>query len=189
MSMLTPQGVDERRRQGFPRRAVAVLVALTVLAVTAFAAWYVLVRDVEETSTKAACPPVRTVAPVKLPPAVAAKKVPLNVYNATTRSGLAATVAGEMAKRGFPIGAVSNDPAKRRVTAAAEVRHGPKGSGAARTVAAHVDGQVVLVPDRRAGLTVDLVVGAAWKRPRTPAAAANALKAAPAKTAPRPAGC
>ena len=185
--MLTPQGTLERPSRGpapgFWRRLGSVALVLVVLASGAFAAWWFLVRDAPAGKSTVACPPSPSAA-AKLPPPVAARTVRMNVYNATDRSGLAGAVSAVMAQRGFRVVTVANDPAGRRVTAAAEVRHGPRGLAAARTVAAHVDGQVVLVPDRRPDASVDLVVGAAWRAARTPAAAAAALTAMAPKPAP-----
>ena len=187
MTMLTPLGVRDKRHSGAGRRVLSVVLVIVVLAAGAFAAWWFLVRQ-SPTPTRVACPPPPTAAK-PLPAPVAAKTVKLNVYNATARSGLAGSVSTIFSTRGFGIGAVSNDPAKRKVTAAAEIRHGPKGVRAARTVGAHVDGTVVMVPDRRTDATVDIVLGAAWTKVRTPQAAAAALKPARATPVARPPGC
>ena len=72
----------------------------------------------------------------------------MNVYNATDQRGLASRVAAELKRRGFHVGKVDNDPLKRQVTGAAEVRSSTAGAGAARTVSAQV-GTVVAVPDQR----------------------------------------
>ena len=71
-------------------------------------------------------------------PVVPAEKVKVNVYNATSRAGLASDTANALKRRGFRIGKVANDPTNRKVTGEAEVRHGPKGKAAARTVGAQV---------------------------------------------------
>jgi len=167
-----------RRRTG---RLVALLILLAAVALAAGAWWhYVLQDDDEAAAPRVSCPP--TVAP---PTFVPAGQVRVNVYNATQRRGLAATVATELKRRGFRVGKVSNDPLKRTVTGLAEVRSGRVESGGARTVAAHV-GTVVLVPDKRQDPSVDLVLGATFKRLLQPARAAAALTPSPA---PRPAGC
>ena len=54
----------------------------------------------------------------------------VNVYNASTKNGLAARTAAELRKRGFLIGEVRNDPLRRKV-AVAEVRFGPAGKSRA----------------------------------------------------------
>ena len=116
---------------------------------------------------------------------VAARSVHLNVYNATKRRGLATDVAKELRRRGFVVGKVSNDPAKRKVTGVAEVRASTAGAAAARTVGAQV-ASFVAVPDQRKDASVDLVLGAGFHALRTTAAASAALKPTPA---PRPSGC
>ena len=180
MSMLTPLGQGERRRGAgrAVRRIATVVLVLAVLGGAGYASWYYLASRAPE-PVRTACPPAPTTAAPTLPPPAAAKTVKVNVYNATTRSGLASTVADELKTRKFKIGAIANDPLKRKITAAAEVRHGPRGVAAARTVAAQVSGKVVLVPDKRADASVDLVTGSAWKATRSPAQAASALKAKP----------
>jgi hypothetical protein len=191
MSMLTPLGQGDRRG-GWGRalrRVGAVLVVLAMLGGAGYGSWHYLASRTPE-PPKVACPPRVTVTPT-VTPAAAAKTVKVNVYNATTRSGLASTVAGQLKKRAFKVAAVANDPlTTRKVTAAAEIRHGPRGIAAARTVSAQVSGKVVILRDRRADTSVDLVTGAAWKTLRTPAQAAAVLKAKPKpRLAPRPAGC
>jgi hypothetical protein len=190
MSMLTPLGQGDRRggRGRALRRVGAVLLVLAVLGGAGYGSWHYLASRTPE-PPKVACPPRVTVTPTATP-AAAAKTVKVNVYNATTRSGLASSVATQLKKRSFKVAAVANDPLKRKVAAAAEVRHGPRGVSAARTVAAQVNGKVVLLPDRRADASVDLVTGAAYKALRTPAQATAVLKAKPKpRLAPRPAGC
>ena len=99
---------------------------------------------------KASCPEpaAQTSSETAKVPVVPAEKVKVNVYNATSRAGLASDTANALKRRGFRIGKVANDPTNRKVTGEAEVRHGPKGKAAARTVGAQV-GDVVYVPDRR----------------------------------------
>jgi LytR cell envelope-related transcriptional attenuator len=190
MSMLTPLGKGARplkrrgssRSSGTRRRVAVVALALLVLVTLAVVAWESTNGDDDDVRSQArpTCP-----TPSPTPSAVAPGQVRVNVYNATDRRGLAARVAGEMKRRGFRVGGVDNDPAKRTVTGLAEVRHSPAGEAAARTVAAQV-GQVVAVPDQRAGASVDLVLGAAFERLLTPADAAAELSPS---SEPVPSGC
>ncbi|MBA2769282.1 MAG: LytR C-terminal domain-containing protein [Sporichthyaceae bacterium] len=110
-------------------------------------------------------------------------QVRVNVYNATDKRGLAARVAGQLERRGFRVKQVDNDPAKRTVTSAAEVRHSASGASAARAVAAQV-GAVIDVPDGREDSTVDLVLGTAFARLTPREDAATALS-----DSPRPRSC
>ena len=181
MSMLTPLGKGGRqtvRRGGRPSRRGAVLLAVLLTAALAGTAWWVAHRDTANPADNAG-------ATARPPPVVAPTAVRVNVYNATDKRGLASRVAAEMERRGFHVGKVDNDPLKRQVTGAAEVRSSTAGAGAARTVSAQV-GTVVAVPDQRTNASVDLVLGAAFVRLQPVPAAAAALKPSPQ---PVPSGC
>lgn len=187
MSMFTPAGVGGRkqvRRRGRSRHTgrTVLIVLILVTAGAAGAAWW---WNNHNTSMVAAtqrpsCPPTQSA-----PTVVAARDVHLNVYNATKRRGLASDVAQQLRKRGFRVGKVENDPANRTVTGIAEVRSSTSGAAAARTVAAQV-ATYVAVPDQRKDASVDLVLGAAFRTLRTPAAATAAMSPTPVA---RPAGC
>ena len=186
MSMLNPlanRDLSPSRRGGRRRgSAVWVLVLVLVLAGAGFGAWRYLDlgADDDVATPRVSCPPTEPP-----PTVVPAAQVNVNVYNATERRGLASAVAAQLKKRGFKVGKVSNDPLKRTVTGLAEVRSSTTGADAARTVVAQV-GQVVLVPDQRKDASIDLVLGATFKRLVPPAAAAAAVTPTPS---PRPAGC
>jgi hypothetical protein len=186
MSMFTPRGEGGHSpvRRGRRRRVTPLLVVLVVVAAVGAGYYWVTVRD---GATTAADPsPTRSCpAPSPLPSVVPANRVRVNVYNATDRRGLAATVATQLRRRGFVVGKVDNDPAKRTVTGVAEVRSSTTGAGAARTVGAQV-GTFVTVPDQRPDASVDLVLGAGFRGLRSPQQAAAAASPTPS---PRPAGC
>lgn len=132
------------------------------------------------------CPtPISTSAVKLVIPKPAA--VTVNVYNATTRSGLARTTATAMKARGFATGDVANDPLNKTVNTPAEVRYAPKSVAAAKLVQAQVTG-AVLAPDTRTDATVDLVIGNAYGALATPNQTAINLATA-IKPAPRPSGC
>lgn len=88
--------------------------------------------------------------------------VSLNVYNSTSRRGLAAAVAKVARERGFQVKDVANDPKHADVKQVAQIRFGPEGVESAKLVHLHVP-KAVLVNDKRKGDTVDLVVGAGWQ--------------------------
>jgi len=187
MSMFTPAGTGAgrvRRARG-RRRGLVALLALLVAAAAGAVTWYVATRPADEVVSR---PEVTCPEPVPAPTVVPAATVRVNVYNATDRSGLAARAAAEMRRRGFRVATIGNDPLKRTVTGAAEVRHSAAGADAARTVAVHVGqvGPVVSVPDQRRRPTVDLVLGAAFRALLPTAEAAAALAPSPE---PVPAGC
>lgn len=195
MTMFTPSGAGARppRRRGRGRRtAITLILALALLAGAAAYAWRnLLPGDPGATTAAPGCAPTTVSAPAtpaaEIPPpaaAVPAEKIVVNVYNATDRGGLASDVAAAMRKRGFRVRAVANDPADRKVGATMEVRHGPRGEAAARTVVAHAPGAAVVL-DRRPGRAVDLVLGEQYEALATPEQAAAALTppAATAETA------
>jgi hypothetical protein len=105
--------------------------------------------------------PTATQAPYPCPPAgalpVAAAQVSVKVYNATTRVGLAGATASALTERGFVIALTENAPAT--YDGKARVIFGTAGVAQAYTLAAHLDG-AVLVLDARTDATVDLALGA-----------------------------
>jgi hypothetical protein len=111
------------------------------------------------------------------------KSITLNVYNSTTRNGLARKTANLLANRGFTIGSVKNDPSTTAVKGPAEVRYGAKGVLAARVVAAEVRG-ATLVEDKRSSADVDIALGAAFQHLASPAQVKAALspKASPSSS-------
>ncbi len=115
------------------------------------------------------------------------RTITVNVYNATTRSGLTLSTSIELAARGFATGKVANDPAKKIIAAPAEIRYGPAGALAAKVVAAQVVGGV-MVPDHRTGGTVDFVLGDGYTALATPAQAAATI-ASLAKPSAQPTEC
>lgn len=190
MSMFTPAGTDgggARRGGGSAvRRVVAVAVVLLVMAGVVAIAWNRALQPNEKvrSAPSVSCPAPRPTL-VVLPPG----RVTVNVYNDTSRSGLAAAAAKTLRKRDFRIGTIANDPLKRSVKAVAEVRHGPSGKDAARTVAVHVgdvgDG-VALVAVKRKGRAVDLVLGPGFTALRPATVAAGAVSPSPQAV---PSGC
>lgn len=184
-------GAPPRVRYRHRHRLHAAVFAVAVLLVLAFGAaaggyvaglWGWPGRD------SAAGSPEPGECPTPTAPAAAVEQAEVNVYNSTNRRGLAAGVAQGLRSRGFPVLAVDNDPLDAGVQESAQVRHGPQGLPAARTVAAQVDG-AVLVDDGRDGAAVDLVLGAGYQQLRGPAQAAEQLQpqAAPAGCTPAPA--
>jgi hypothetical protein len=113
-----------------------------------------------------------------------AADVEVNVYNSTSRNGLAATVAAALVKRSFVVGTVANDPLHARVTGTALVRYGAKGAAAAKLVAAQVP-EAVMRRDKRKGATVDLVLGDGFRR-LSPMAVPTSTTAATAVRTPTP---
>jgi hypothetical protein len=145
------------RRHRLRQRRMFITLGLVVLALF-FAFWYALSYYTSAKEAPATPRPSCVTPTVALPPS----KVKLNVYNATTRTGLASATAKSLADRGFVIGAVDNDPLKKSVKGAVELRYGPAGKSAANVVARHLTSST-LVLDKRKDATVDVVLGNAWK--------------------------
>ncbi|MEV7182638.1 LytR C-terminal domain-containing protein [Kitasatospora sp. NPDC093102] len=114
--------------------------------------------------------------------------VTVNVYNATSKAGLAGRTAEELKKRGFVIGKVGNAPAEldKKVPGTAQVIAGPAGAGAGTLVGSQIAGAAVTADARTDG-SVDFVIGDSYNAllDETQAAAALALatKPTPAPTA------
>lgn len=118
------------------------------------------------------------------------RRVRVNVYNASGRTGLASRTADDLRARRFAIGAVTNDPTGAKVTAAALIRYGRTGSASAKLVATQLRG-ATLVADKRPNAVVDLVLGAAFTglspvatTTATPTCAATPARSAVPKTRP-----
>jgi LytR cell envelope-related transcriptional attenuator len=170
---------QRRRRQGLAFGTIVLLVlAVGVTAAGVWQGWWSWPPGQDEPATQA------QVCPAPTPTAAAPAEVTVTVLNSTDRAGLATAAAAELSKRGFVIGAVGNDPAEAVTPEAAQVRHGPEGLMAARTVAAQIQG-AALVDDGRPGPEVEVSLGAAFTGMATPEEAA--AKTAP--VAPSPAGC
>lgn len=140
-----------RRRSRHRRTAITLTVVLLIL----FGAFWYSYSYYKGSSTDAATP--TTVCSGGKPITVR-----VNVYNATSREGLAAATAQTLKSRGFTIGVVANDPEHKDVKVTAEVRYGPSGATLASVVATTVS-KPTLVKDKRKGTTVDLVLGDTFK--------------------------
>ena len=111
--------------------------------------------------------------------------VTVNVYNATTKAGLAGRTADELKKRGFVIGKVGNAPAEldKKVPGTAQVIAGPTGAAAGTLVSSQIAGATVTA-DARTDASVDFVIGDSYNAllDETQAAAALALAIKPSPT-------
>ncbi len=91
--------------------------------------------------------------------------ITVNVYNGTTRAGLAAATAADLSGRGFVIGATGNET-RGRFDGTVLIRSGPAGLAAAYTIAPIFDGAVIRL-DNRADATVDVTIGSAFDSMRS----------------------
>ncbi|KRE56292.1 LytR C-terminal domain-containing protein [Phycicoccus sp. Soil748] len=174
MSYIVESGASSSRRA---RRRRALITLGLVALMLFFAFWYAYsyfeASDGRpSTATKPTC--TTTAAPALTPAGVT-----VNVYNATDRSGLAATTASAVRKRGYRIATVANDPLQKTVSGPAEVRYGTTGRPGARLVLTLVKGAKA-VKDSRTDSSVDLVLGDKF----TVLAAAAKAKPSPTTTKP-----
>lgn len=136
------------------RAGVTILVLLLALF---YAFWwaYSYYRDTDPATIAAAAP---TCVPPN--PAVAVPEATtVNVYNSTTRNGLAASTAKGLTKEGFLIGKIANDPLGKKLPGVAQIRHGAAGTAQAELVLETVGKGGQVVKDKRKGASVDLVLG------------------------------
>jgi hypothetical protein len=110
------------------------------------------------------CSPGRSSLGALLPPPATVR---VNVYNATDRQGLAATLAAALRAQGFTVLKVGNDPRHRKVKGRGEIRYGRLGALAARTAGTRMAG-AKLVKDHRRDATIDLVAGKRFTGLRSP---------------------
>ncbi|MFF8191364.1 LytR C-terminal domain-containing protein [Streptomyces bobili] len=206
MSMLTPPGMggqyritgDKYPRMRPPRRRgrlVGVVVACG--AVLGVAGWGTLqLIDVftggggtaSAAGAKAGCLTKASATATAPSPAVLPKpaQITVNVFNATTRSGLAKTTADELRKRGFRIGEVGNaGPQYDKKVTGTGVLLGPASS---LNTSLPVLATQLTTAERRTdaahkGATIDLIIGNGFKTLTSPPESARALTAL---TAPKP---
>ncbi|MFJ4690771.1 LytR C-terminal domain-containing protein [Streptomyces sp. NPDC088766] len=213
MSMLTPPGMGGQYRitgDKYPRmrpsrrrgRLVGVVVACG--AVLGVAGWGTLQlidvftgggADASAAGAKAGCStkasPAATVSPAVLPrPA----QITVNVFNATTRSGLAKTTADELKKRGFRIGEVGNaGPQYDKKVTGTGVLLGPAASlnTSLPVLATQLTAAERRTDAARKGTAIDLIIGNGFKAltGRPEATRELTALAAPKPTATTKKGC
>lgn len=155
MSYVVESGSSQRARKRH-RTAITLLVAVALLV----GAFYYASTYFKRPQSAAACPSAtRTTAAAPAQGAAPSPgQITVNVYNATPRNGLATEAAKTVKERGFVVGTVANDPARKQVAGTAEVRYGKNGETAAKVVSTLVAGAAP-VTDARADASVDLVLG------------------------------
>ncbi len=204
MSMLTPPGMGGKYRitgDAYPRmrrprkRRRLVLAGVGAVVALGLAGWGTLQlidvftggdKSAAAAGHKRACPTVKpAVAPAKALPKPAAIKV--NVYNATTRSGLAKDAAEELKKRGFTIGEVGNASKEydKKVPGTGVLLGAPAAKNGGFTVlGTQLAGAVEKTDARKTG-EIDLILGTKFKAFSTPQEATAAMTAL-TKPAPAP---
>lgn len=172
--------VESAAYQRARKRRRATITLLVLLAVLLGTYYYASSYWNSASRTAAAAPTCTPTAPATGP--LRPQHVRVTVYNATKRSGLAATVSKALKERGFVVGAPANDPARRTIPQSAEVRFGPTGERAAQLVLLQVPGAVLIPDQTRTDASVDLVLGEGFQA-LAPAASATG------PTDPVPGGC
>jgi len=153
---LQESGASIHRRRRRRRAAITLtLVAILLLGTFGWAAAYFQGWVGSRVPKPLASPSCPAVTPVK---ALTPRAVTVNVYNATNREGLAASVAKLLRTQGFKVAAVENDPLRTPIAGVGEVRHGPAGAAAATLAAARLSGARIVL-DKRTDATVDVVLG------------------------------
>ncbi|MFR0363368.1 LytR C-terminal domain-containing protein [Streptomyces sp. MCC20] len=210
MSMLTPPGMGgkykitgdkyprmrQRRRRG--KLVAAVVASVAALAVVAWGSLQLIDvftgggQKASAAGTKADCgsrvsPSAGASAGAKGAALPKPAQITVNVYNATTRSGLAKNTADELKKRGFKVGDVGN--------ASKEFDKKVKGTGVLLGPASALNSSLPVLATQlsgaerrtdaaRKGAAVDLIIGDGFK---TLTPKADADKALAALAAPKPA--
>ena len=166
-------------------RAIALVTLLTAAAVVAVT--MALGREIDESVVADQCPEGFVLVQLRLPEA---SQVKINVYNATTRVGLAGQVADNFANREFQV--LDRDDFDNEVEGVAELHYGPAAVGAAQLVGAYFLHESTRVYDiDREDDVVDVVLGAEFQQLATPTEVSQAIAAAgnpvpPAGTCPAP---
>ena len=162
------------------KRRQLIVLGVVVLGLF-FAFWYSWSYYQADNSARASRPPAATCAPYD-PKAVTPENTKVNVYNASSRDGLAGSVARGLDGRGFVIGAVANDPSKRKPPKVAEIRYGAKGAAQAKLLRTSLPKGTTLVNDKRKVVTVDLALGPKYTA-LAPVPTTTALPMCPAPSA------
>jgi hypothetical protein len=197
--MLTPSGMGGKYRvtgEMYPRmrpprrrgRIVAAIVAsVVVLGLFGFGALQLFhVFKGDDNDTKANAAPqskpcvLSTVKPLKPMALPQPSAVTVNVYNATTRGGLAKSTADAYASRGFKVKTFGNasPPYDKHVTGSAMIVAGPAAEAAAREAGTQIAGSTVKIDPKRKDKTVDVMIGKTFSALASPTAAAKARVAA-----------
>lgn len=96
--------------------------------------------------------------------------ITVNVYNSTTKKGLALTASQALAGQRFRIQTVSNDPLRKQVTGVAEIRYAKATTAQAKVLAARFPG-AKLVQDKRTDGILDVALGEKFTKVTNPKSA------------------
>lgn len=176
LSYIHESGLSAARRRRHRRAAITLtLVALMLVGGFGYAVAYYEGWVGDQVRASAAPTPTCTPKPgqAKSEQGLAPSQVTVNVYNATRRPGLANETAQTLRAQGFDVATVSNDPLRKQVRGVGEIRYGASGKAAAKLAASRLKG-ARLVLDGRTDDSVDVVIGARFKRLSVPPASEQA---------------
>jgi len=155
------------------RRPLPAIIGLAILATASVIVWMNVLHQADNTTAQAQCPAGAST-PAKLPsltplPYTALDKVApappglvkVRTLNASTQVGLAGRIDGELQKLGFVSAATPADDPRYPLgdmRCFGQIRFGPNGESAARTVSL-VEPCAQLVEDHRQDTTVDVALG------------------------------
>lgn len=168
MSSPTPANRERsiRRRRKHERQAVIFGILIAFMALAALLAAAVFNGAIKSPINPAFASPVASKDPAVVQPClvegkqnpVAFRKVKVNVYNGSKRSGVAARVAKDLEKRGFTILAAGNSQTR---ISGVRIAFGTKGLRQAYTVAAHFP-DATLYFDARVTSVIDITLGSTF---------------------------
>lgn len=160
-----------RRRLYRRRRPWPAIVILVVLAAAGATVWVRVLNNAGDVTAQASCPAVTAPAGhPKLTPLpysalndvqpIPADQVRVRTLNASSQVGLAGRIALELQQHGFVVAEPANDPyhPKGTMRCFGQIRFGPNGEAAARTLSLVVP-CAQLVRDDRQDASVDLALG------------------------------
>ena len=150
----------QRRR----RRAVATMALVFVLLLGAFFIALAFTQGWVGDRSPQANPPAACV-PWTEPPAP--KDITVNVFNATSRRGIAVKAAQTLAGQKFRIADVRNDPLRKQIDGVAEVRYGKQTLAQAKVLAQRFPGAKLVVDSRTTGI-LDVVLGEQYTKVANP---------------------
>ncbi|HEY1570202.1 MAG TPA: envelope integrity protein Cei [Pseudonocardiaceae bacterium] len=151
------------------RRPLPAIIILVILATASVVVWRNVLHQAGNSTVQASCPtapatpagtPLAYPALDRVAP-LAPAQVRVHTLNGTTQVGLAGRIALELRQYGFAeVGTPGNDPhyPKGNLVCFGQIRFGPNGTAAARTLSLLVP-CAQLVRDNRQDATVDLALG------------------------------
>jgi LytR cell envelope-related transcriptional attenuator len=163
--MITEEPLTHGHTARHIRSGVTLVLLLALVIGAAWYGWKAVTAEPTTTTTSASDAGAKCGVP---PQPANPGDIEVNVYNGTSRNGLAKTTAEQVTQNGFVVLNVDNDPQGERVTDVAIVR-GAKNSENAYLLLAYVPG-ARFVADGRADPTLDLVVGDMFQAVTAPAA-------------------